>query len=412
MQKKIQAIGKSKVFTVDELCQILNINIPKKYLKYKEKLIVETKIFKKLENYKSLIEKMIIKDDFDDSYYLKLKKSKRGSEKFVQHYNDSVLMNQNDEELFEKFVKYLYLFFPRFNASEYFYYKLYNKSLKEAKTFIGIDFNNRIIGTCNKGARKILKHCSDKAIFNQMAKKYVNRDYLDMRTSTFEQFVEFSSKHNQFFVKPFGSNQGKGTEILTVSDNAIELFQYCKNNQTMIEELIIQHPDISIINQSTVNTIRVLTLLPVDDNPIVTGALIRIGREGKIIDNASAGGMVAAIDLDSGKIFTNAVDIYDNEFTHHPDSGAEFKGLQIPHWEEIITAVKETAVLFSKIRHIGWDVTVTSEGNIEFVEGNDQPAFWLIQFADQVGKKHLYRKPIQELRQQKKDQSVSKSENQ
>jgi len=395
---KILRIKNNRVFTLEEIGNLLEIEVPVG----KDDLVTETEYFKNLENHKKLLAQVELGDDLSVRYYEKItKQAKRFKTKFKE---TNLIAEKNNEVLLRHFVNYLYVFFPlNFYGCEYFDFKLYEKSIEEAKTFVDWSYKNKIIRVCNKGAWEL---CQDKAIFNKIAHKYVNRDYLDSRTCTYEEFVEFIGKHPKFFVKPFGGNQGRGAAILEYHDNAKELFDYCKNHEVMIEELVHQHSDISKINASTVNTIRILTLLPLDNKPIVTFAGIRVGRAGNIVDNTSAGGMMAAIDLKTGRIFTNAVDAYGNEFATHPDSGTTFKGLQIPNWSGVLSAVKETALEFPQLRHIGWDVAITDRGEIEFIEGNPRPHFRGVQFVDQIGKKHLYEKYVNEIEQWRKEQEA------
>lgn len=390
---KILRIGNNKVFTLEEICGLLEVEIPESDLSQKDSVVTDTSYFKTVENYQKLLEKLELNDELSVQYYEKVaKQAKRFKSKFKLTH---LLAEKDTEALLTHFINYLYAFFPlRFYGDEYFDFKLYEKSVEEAKTFVDWSYKNKIIRVCNKGAWEL---CQDKAIFNRIAKKYVNRDYLDSRVCSLEELKTFVEKHPKFFVKPFDGNQGRGAEILECKGNGEELFNYCQNKSAMIEELVHQHPDIAKINESTVNTIRILTLLPLDNQPIVTYAGIRVGRAGSIVDNTSAGGMMAAIDLKTGKVFTNAVDAEGREFEKHPDSGTLFKGFQIPNWSGVLEAVKETALEFPQLRHIGWDVTVTDKGEIEFIEGNPRPHFRGVQFVDQIGKKHLYKKHIDEI---------------
>jgi len=403
---KILAIRRNRVFTVEEICHMLKIEIPERYKSNKTQWITETSLFTTLENYKDMFKKMEIRNDLKASYYEKLNKGKKSVKQFVERYRSSVLMPNDDIDLFEKFVEFLYIHFPMgFRSSEYFDFKLYMKSIAEAKTYVtGSTYNNKIINACNKNARH---YCRDKIIFNQIAKKYVNRDYLDGRTCSFEDFSEFVKKHPRFFVKPINANQGRGAEILEVKGNMRELFEYCQKNELLIEEVLRQHPDIDAFS-STINTVRIMTLLPLNNETIVTHAGIRIGRAGQLVDNVSAGGIVVLIDLETGKMISNARGMNDIELTNHPDSGLKFKGFQMPHWNKIMEAVKETAKLFPEVRNIGWDVTVTPEGDIEFVEANDQPSF-LCQFLEErTGYYYLYEEPINEIIAWRKEKEVAK----
>lgn len=399
ISNEILTIDESRVFTISEICKMLDIKVPAQYVDIENQLVINTSLFTSIENHSNLLQKLKIRKDFEKTYYDKLKYGKRSAKAFHKRYKNSVLMDYDESDLLKKFVHHLYLFRPLdFTSPNYFDFRLYDKSLEEAEEFVSLGYNNFIYNTCNKGARTKYRHCSDKAIFNKKAKKYVNRHYLDARSCTLKEFTSFVNKHPKIFAKPFNSIHGKGAEILELSGSVEKLFRYCKDQEMMVEELITQHTALSSLNECTVNTIRLLTLLPLNNIPIITFAVIRVGRVGNIVDNVSAGGLTAAINVKTGRVFTNAYDQNDNEFTHHPDSGIELKDFQIPHWNKVVNAVKETAREFPLVRHIGWDIAITIDGDVEFIEGNDQPSFRAIQMLDQVGKKHLYKNYIDELR--------------
>lgn len=63
----------------------------------------------------------------------------------------------------------------------------------------------------------------------------------------------------------------------------------------MIEEVVIQHPDMNRINPGSVNTIRVYTVLS-DGVSNVVYACIRMGNSDRPVDNINAGGMYSPIE--------------------------------------------------------------------------------------------------------------------
>ena len=95
-------------------------------------------------------------------------------------------------------------------------------------------------------------------------------------------------------------------------------------------------------------------------------------------------------------------------YDRHPDSNLKFKGFQVPCWDKLVKAIEESGSLIPGIRHVGWDIAITKDGNIEFIEGNSMPNFDVTQAADQVGKLHLYEKYILELEALKKEEKKKK----
>ena len=57
--------------------------------------------------------------------------------------------------------------------------------------------------------------------------------------------------------------------------------------------------------------------------------------------------------------------------------------------------------MFPEMRNIGWDVAVTYNGDVEFVEGNGRPNYDVLQSPDQVGRRDRYVPYLQEIEKMK-----------
>jgi hypothetical protein len=93
----------------------------------------------------------------------------------------------------------------------------------------------------------------------------------------------------------------------------------------------------------------------------VIGAYLRIGRQGAIVDNHGAGGILAGIDLGSGLVGT-AYDAAHEPHDRHPDSGRPIAGRVIPYWRESVALVERTLDAFPMMRFAGFDIAVTPSG--------------------------------------------------
>ena len=102
-------------------------------------------------------------------------------------------------------------------------------------------------------------------------------------------------------------------------------------------------------------------------------AYIRFGRKGNIVDNFHASGVAALIDLSTGRIDYGASDSFGDYHDCHPDSKLKFIGFQLPCWEQVIqTAVAATQEL-PQVHHVGWDIAITKDNDVEIIEGNSSP---------------------------------------
>ena len=137
------------------------------------------------------------------------------------------------------------------------------------------------------------------------------------------------------------------------------------------------------INPASLNTIRVLTLRPeAGEDAFVAAAVHRFGGAGTgVVDNFSAGGLVAEVDVDSGRMSAAAVIGPGNVLTFrpdHPDTGAEIEGITIPHWEEAKELVVRICADLPQLDYVGWDVAITADGPV-IIEGNSHPSLRFFQ---------------------------------
>jgi len=386
-------LGQKPVLTIEELCKFLNIKIPKSYLKYKDKYVSETALFEKVDNKEKLMLEMEIRKEMSAAYYSRFKKA---ASNFKKYYFETAHLKQTDEEMLKNFLRWWHVFASLgFSAQNYFDYKMYYKTKAEAKKFISRADRIHIHKLCSIDEYR--RFFYNKSLFNKTFSEFVHRDYLDMKEASYDEFREFFQKNSKFFAKPMAGQQGQGAEIISVAEDMNKIYEKLKYEHYMIEELVHQHPDIASLNPDTLNTIRIFTLLTIDNEPIIPYAGIRIGRKGYVIDNVSAGGLGAKINIETGKIETEGVDMFRDRYAVHPDTQAAIKDFQIPHWDKVKETVKAAAFVVPQVRYVGWDVAVTDKGTIEIIEGNTQPGFRMTQFIDQIGKKPLYEKHIRAL---------------
>ena len=137
-----------------------------------------------------------------------------------------------------------------------------------------------------------------------------------------------------------------------------------------LEEVVTQHPLVSAIYPHSVNTVRIVTLAYPNGQVQILAALMRMGRNGSVIDNASAGGIHVHIDVDTGRFLHPAYSKTDNAtYSVHPDTGHPFAGVMLPFWNEIITIAMRGAGLFMQTHTIAWDIAISESGPL-VIEGN------------------------------------------
>lgn len=271
----------------------------------------------------------------------------------------------------------------KYNAGyvDYKIAEMYRLNDAQKKTQITRGLSNTIVRRMNDKA--YWHFFDDKATFNELFKAEVNRRWMQVDAQTKpEALVAFLAENPDVIAKPLEGSSGQGIELYTRESWEGQEDAFCeklKERQPLIlEERVIQHPHMMELCPSSVNTIRIATLLG-DKKQGIVYAFLRIGN-GKVMDNVDCGGMAARVDLDSGKLLTVGADKQGNTFTHHPITGTSILGFTIPFFEEAKAMCLNAAQKVPQMRFIAWDVAITEHGPC-FIEGNSFPSHAVPQFA-------------------------------
>lgn len=179
---------------------------------------------------------------------------------------------------------------------------------------------------------------------------------------------------NNVVIKPAAdSAHGKGVAIYDIKDfvefkGNVPLDSILNKEALLFESCIKQNEQFSSFNDSSVNTIRMMTALYPNHEIKLIAAFIKIGRAGSVVDNAGNGGNIdCAIDIETGMLY-NALQFNSWEDIRsiecHPDSGEQLNGTIIKDWETIKQKVLEWQGRIPYLKTIGWDVAVTDQGPV------------------------------------------------
>lgn len=256
--------------------------------------------------------------------------------------------------------------------SDYKLCEFYNLNSEQRATYITRGINNRVVSLLNNPEFRYI--FEDKKIFLETFKDYIKRDWLCLEDTSLKEFKEFLKKHDSMIIKPLDESCGHGIQKLFRKDFSSdeELFDYIiKSGSKLVEEYVIQHPDISNIYPYSVNTYRIVTCLT-DDESHVLYAFIRIGNGGSVVDNINAGGMAAPIGIETGIITYPGYDKDGNTYDVHPMTQTKIVGYKLPYWQESVELCLKAAHVVKEVGYVGWDVTVTENGP-QLIEGNPFP---------------------------------------
>lgn len=281
-----------------------------------------------------------------------------------------------------------------FAFDEYICYKFHCKNMQERLEFVA-DWEH--LGyTCKLNDFKNAEVFDNKWKTFSKYGKYYGRSVVFCQGNDDEgAFEQLLTKEKKLIVKPLDASCGNGIKIIDNCDeskNAHELFEALLseyNGSFIAEELIIQDPEMAKFHPSSVNTVRIPTIRMNDEIKIVH-PFMRIGQNGKCVDNGGAGGILCSVDVETGKILA-AADENAKIFQKHPNSGEQIVGFVIPRWEEAKQLVKKLAMVIPENRYSGWDLALTDNG-WSLVEANRRGQFvW--QIPSQCG----FRKEINEI---------------
>jgi hypothetical protein len=259
--------------------------------------------------------------------------------------------------------------------------EMYRLTDAQKKTVITRGLSNTIVRRMNDKAYWHL--FDDKATFNELFKEQVNRNWMKLTADTDrEAFKAFLRENGDLIAKPLEGSSGVGIERFTREhwQGREEAFlkELLDKGIGIVEERVIQHPKMMELCPTSVNTIRIATLLG-DQKQGVVYAFLRIGN-GRVMDNVDCGGMAARVDLQSGKLLTVGADKAGNTYEKHPMTGMPIIGFEVPYFHEAMEMCLTAAQKVPQMRFIAWDVAVTEHGPC-FIEGNSFPSHAVPQFA-------------------------------
>lgn len=234
----------------------------------------------------------------------------------------------------------------------------------------------------------------NKVDFNKMYKDFIGRDWLYSREMSKDDFIEFAQRNQVAIVKPIDNWEGNGIHMIEITENNIsELFNEYKEQNVLIEQVVIQHSRM-VFNNKSVNTLRVYSIYDeTDKKAYIINATLRAGIGNTIVDNSHSGGCSYEVDLKTGRIDSCCWSHTIKNQLFHPGSNICMLGREIPLWSQVLSLVEQAAEMLPSVKFIGWDVAIKSDRPI-LIEGNHDPDLDIMEFVGHSGylpliKKHL-----------------------
>lgn len=210
----------------------------------------------------------------------------------------------------------------------------------------------------------------DKRRFAREYADLLGRESIDLRDVDDTELAAFLARHPKVLAKPNDGHGGGGIDLHETgpgTDPAAFRAEVTGKGQTMIDEFIVQHPDMSALYPDSVNTVRLITFLDKAGVVHLLAAVLRIGN-GAVIDNFASGGMFTMLD-EHGVALYPGVDKNSNVYPEHPVTHTPIVGFQVPLYDQVVELAFALARRTPEAPYVGWDLAITPSGPV-VIEGN------------------------------------------
>lgn len=316
---------------------------------------------------------------------------------YLQKFAESWKMAQDTASISNRsriglFTEFLYCYvrygcLPR----HFFLGGFWNKSLNDRKDILTFRRMVNIMDKVNNPEDIYI--LENKAEFNRFFSDQIGRDWILSSETSPKGISSFLRQYDKVIVKPFDEMEGHGIYKLELDkiknlDSEVEALS---KKKVMVEEILRQHPKM-VFGNTSVNTIRVHTLLDKRGKSHILSCILRAGVGDTVVDNYCSGGVIYPVDVDKGIVDGPGKSRIGDGHIIHPNTSIVMLGYKIPNWDILIEETNKAAERLPNLRLIGWDVAITEKG-IALIEGNHNPDYELYEF---IGKGKSY-KIIKEL---------------
>jgi hypothetical protein len=202
--------------------------------------------------------------------------------------------------------------------------------------------------------------------------------YINSRAVSEKEAIEYCNNLDSAIIKPsLGANGGMNVHLLSVNNGVSNIDGLCMQDvfekygdDILIQEVITQHPDLSKLNSSSCNTMRIMSYLR-EDEVVIVGSVMRIGRGDTIVDNYAMGGIICGVNENGqlNKIGFTKIEGYLSPILN-TDSGIVLENFQIPYYNKVIESIKKAHFLIPQIILVGWDYAINEKGEPILIEFN------------------------------------------
>jgi len=203
---------------------------------------------------------------------------------------------------------------------------------------------------------------------NELAKPILSFEEADNGKIIVKPSIDSQGGRN-IFIFSFKDNEWKTRkgDVLTIKF----LEQHFKQN-FIVQEYVEQHPFFRQFNESSVNTLRVMTYRSVKDNKMhVLHAVLRVGKDGNEIDNQSLGGYACGIQS-NGVLRAFVADKYGATKQTLAKGTINLSEVgKVYMIEEVKEVARKLAKCHFHSRILGFDLCVDKNSRVKLIEVNN-----------------------------------------
>ena len=132
----------------------------------------------------------------------------------------------------------------------------------------------------------------------------------------------------------------------------------------LLQDLVEPHPWFAEHDLGPFNTVRIVTFLPDDGDPVAQAAILFSGRVDHAVNNWTDGAISIHIALATGVLGTGRTlpKFGRDTLRAHPDTGVVFEGLELPDWDDAVQLALQASRVTLGVRLACWEVLLTDTG--------------------------------------------------
>jgi hypothetical protein len=209
----------------------------------------------------------------------------------------------------------------------------------------------------------------DKVEFDRVFGEHLHREWMVVEEDNAAEVRAFAERLGTIVTKEPVGQAGTGVHRYHAAEiDDWDAFHrgLLQRGELLIEEVIVQHPDLAAVCPGTVNTTRITAFFDGERTHILAMAQ-KFGR-GAVSDQMTFGGFYTMLD-ENGRAVGPGYDSHGHVHEVHPDSGFVIGDFQLPMMDEVRAFIDRVARVVPQVQYVGWDVVVTPDGPV-LVEGN------------------------------------------